>query len=403
MAADESPLHFETIAAQAGLRMRVGDTISTSPAIDPSTTFTYETVSDVHAALEPEGSGFAYSRNANPTVVALEDAIAPLEAAEEVVAFGSGMGAIQATLSGLQLWPGDVILSSGDLYGVTRGLLTQLGQYEIETRFVDVFNLDAVSDALRGTRARVLYFETISNPLLRVPPAADLIQLAREHGAACIVDNTFASPYLCRPLELGADVVVESASKYIAGHGDVISGLVATSRSLGRRIRDARTFAGGVLSPFDAWLTMRGVRTLPLRVERQCATALWLARALCERAWIRTVHYPGLPGHPQHELAARQFGDRYGGMLALELAADRGSTVQFMDSLRLITPGTSLGDVESLVLYPALSSHRTLSTDELARAGIGEGLVRLSVGIEHPEDLLADLDRAARESALPGT
>jgi cystathionine beta-lyase/cystathionine gamma-synthase len=148
---------------------------------------------------------------------------------------------------------------------------------------------------------------------------------------------------------------------------------------------------------------MRGVRTLPLRVERQCATALWLARALCERAWIRTVHYPGLPGHPQHELAARQFGDRYGGMLALELAADRGSTVQFMDSLRLITPGTSLGDVESLVLYPALSSHRTLSTDELARAGIGEGLVRLSVGIEHPEDLLADLDRAARESALPGT
>lgn len=401
MTAQEPPLHFETLAAQAGLRMRVGDAVSTSPAIDASSTFTYDSVADVHAALGPDGEGFAYARSANPTVVALESALAPLEGAEDVVAFASGMGAIQAAFAGLQLWPGDVILASGDLYGVTRSLFAQLRQYEIETRFVDVFDLRAVADTLRETRARVLYFETISNPLLRVPPAGDLIRLAREAGASSVIDNTFAGPYLYRPVELGADVVVESATKYIAGHGDVIAGLVATSRSLGRRIRDARTVSGGILSPFEAWLTMRGVRTLALRMERQCATALELSRALCERPWVGAVHYPGLPAHPQHALARDQFAGRYGGMVALELAGSQSQVIEFMDALQLITPGTSLGDVESLVLYPALSSHRTLTPEELEAAGIGEGLVRLSVGIEHPEDLLLDLDRAARIACLP--
>jgi cystathionine gamma-synthase/methionine-gamma-lyase len=214
------------------------------------------------------------------------------------------------------------------------------------------------------------------------------------------VDNTFASPYLFRPLELGVDVVIHSATKYMAGHGDATAGVVATSASLGRRVRDVRSVQGGVLSPFEAWLTLRGLRTLPVRMSRQCQTAAEVAAWLDEQAWTRSVHYPGLPGHPEHGTAGRQFGGRFGAMIAFEIEGDREAALRFIDSLQIITPGTSLGDVESLVLYPPLSSHRGLDDAALDAMGIGPSLIRLSIGLETANDLRRDLQRAAENADL---
>lgn len=396
----EDRLHFDTLAAQAGLRVRVGDSISTSPPIDPSTTFTADSIDEVHRALTAEGGGYAYARNANPTVSGLEHAMSLLEGAEDVVAFGSGMAAIAGAFQSLQLWPGDTVLASGDLYGVTRSLFAQQAQHEIQTTYVDVFDLEEVERALESTRARALYFETITNPLLRVPDSAALIDAGRRHGAAVIIDNTFATPFLFRPLAIGADLVIHSATKYIAGHGDVVAGLVAGARVLTGRVRDARTVNGGILSPFEAWLTLRGVRTLPLRLTRQSESALEIARRLSEQTWVSRVYYPGLPDHPQHDIARQEFGGLYGGMIAFDLDAGEQETLAFLDALELITPGTSLGDVESLVLYPPLSSHRTLTPEQRSGAGIGAGLVRMSVGLENPRDLMDDLEGAARRAAL---
>lgn len=393
-------LDFETLAAQAGIRVRVGDTISTAPPIDASTTFTADSVEDVHRALEPDGEGFAYARNANPTVVLLESALRRLEGAEDVVAFSSGMAAISSTLSALQLWPGDAVLAARDLYGVTRTLLTQLGQYEIAVHYVDVFDPRAVESSLAETGARALYVESISNPLLRVPDIADLVAASRRHNAVTLVDNTFASPYLFRPLHLGVDAVIHSATKYMAGHGDATAGVVATSASLGRRARDVRNVQGGVLSPFEAWLTLRGLRTLPVRMRRQCETAAELAAWLHRQPWVRCVYYPGLAHHPEHDTADRQFGGRFGGMIAFEVEGGRAATLRFIDSLQIITPGTSLGDVESLVLYPPLSSHRGLDDAALEAMGIGPSLVRLSIGLETANDLRRDLQRAAEAADL---
>lgn len=397
---DESSLEFETLAAQAGLKMRVGDTISTAPAIDASTTFTYDSVADVHEALASEGRGYAYARNANPTVAALERALAGLEAAEEVVAFASGMAAIHAVLLGVGVESGDVVLAAGDLYGITRSLLLQLANFDVEAHFVDVNNLEELENALAMHRPRAVLFESISNPLLRVSDVEAVAALVSRHQAVTIVDNTFATPYLLRPLDVGVDVVVHSASKYLAGHGDVIAGIAATRRSYAKRIRDMRTVSGGVLSPFEAWLTLRGLRTLPVRMERHVENALRIAEWLADQPWINRVYYPGLAGHPHHELARRQFRAKFGGVVAFELKAAGDATLEFIDALTLITPGTSLGDVESLVLYPRLSSHRTLLPDELRQAGIGESLVRLSVGLESVGDLRADLRQAALRAGI---
>lgn len=396
----EEALDFETIAAHAGTRAPMGDSIATVAPITASTTFTYDTVAGVHDALAPDGAGFAYARNANPTVAGLEQAIADLEGAEEAIAFGSGMAAIHAALMGSGLQRGDSIVAAADLYGVTRSLLIELDDLGISTRFVDVMDLDAVSGALREESPKVLLFESISNPLLKVADVAALARLGHEHGATVVIDNTFASPRLLRPLDLGVDVVAHSATKYIAGHGDVVAGVVATSSDRARPIRHTRTLSGGVLSPFEAWLTLRGIRTLPLRVTRQSETALELARWLQERAWVERVYYPGLNSHPQHEIALGQFGSLAGGMVAFDLKAGRDATIRFMDALQLITPGTSLGDVESLILYPILTSHRTLDPEQCAELGIGEGLLRLSVGLESVRDLTADLRRAAEVSGV---
>lgn len=399
---DERELDFSTRAAHAGSRTQVGDTFSTIPPIAASTTFTYESVADVHSALAPDGSGFAYARNANPTVRALEEAMESLEGAEDVVAFGSGMAAIQAAVTSFALRPGDSVVAARDLYGVTRSFFAMLQRFGISVEHTDVLNTDGAREVLQRSRARFLYLESIANPLLQVPDIATLTAVARGCGASVIVDNTFATPYLLRPLELGVDLVVHSATKYIAGHGDVVAGLVAGSKTRTAPVRSARTVQGGVLSPFEAWLTIRGLRTLPLRMERQCATARELAAWLRTQSWTEHVYYPGLPDNPGYGVASRQFGDRYGAMVALDLPGEEAEILRFIDALRLIIPGTSLGDVESLILYPALSSHRTLSPEARRSAGIGSGLVRLSVGLESARDLMEDLERAAEAAGFHG-
>jgi cystathionine beta-lyase/cystathionine gamma-synthase len=397
---DDSSLNFETRAAQAGGRITIGDTVSTVGPIAASSTFTYDSVDAVHAALASGGEGYAYSRNANPTVGALERVLASLEGTDAAVAFGSGMAAMHAAMLSTGLESGDTVLVASDLYGVTRSLMAHLQQFGIQHASVDILNLHDVASALERTGARVLCFESISNPLLRVPDIGGLVRIAHSHGALVIVDNTFASPYLFRPVEVGVDLVVHSATKYIAGHGDVTAGYVAVNRSFGKRIREIRTVIGSVLSPFEAWLTIRGVKTLPLRMERQCATAASVALWLQDQDWIERVYYPGLRDGGEKELAARWFGHRYGGMVAFDLRSDEPGTLRFIDALEIITSATSLGDSMSLILYPKLSSHRTLPPLDRQLAGIGDSLLRLSVGLEAPDDLIHDLQRAAKRAEI---
>lgn len=397
---EDRTLDFDTLAAQAGARVRVGDTISTVAPIDPSTTFTYDSIDGVHAALAADAQGFAYARNANPTVASLEEVLAALEGAEDAVAFASGMAVISAAIGAVELEPGDVIVASGALYGVTRSLFSQLQTGGILTRYADVLDEEEVAAAVATPNARLLYFESIANPLLQVADIPRLTSLAHAAHLPVIVDNTFATPYLSRPLADGVDIVIHSATKYIAGHGDVIAGSAAGSRSWMNRLRARRTVQGAVLSPFDAWLTIRGIRTLPLRMQRQCETASELARWLERQPWTERVYYPGLVDDPARDVAARQFRNRFGAMVAVDLRAGRSATLAFMDALELIVPGTSLGDVISLALYPAMSSHRTLTAGERAEAGIGEGLVRLSIGLESARDLERDLGRAAQAAGI---
>ena len=401
MTEEEKPdLDLETHAAHAGLRLRLDGIIPTVGPIVASTTFTAESIDDVHRALEPDGGGFAYARNGNPTVVAFEEVVARLEGADQAVAFGSGMGAIQATLMALELAPGDVIVAAKDLYGVTRSLFAHLASYDIETQYVALDDAQALESAVGRREARTLFFETISNPLIHVADVKRMATIGRAHRVAVIVDNTFATPYLCRPLELGADIVIHSATKYLSGHGDVMAGIAAANVSWSNRIRAARTISGSVLSPFEAWLAMRGLRTLSLRVTRQSHSAHKLAGWLDEREWVQSVHYPGLSSCPDFARARGVLGEHSGGMLAFELRGGKEEALAFMDALELITTGTSLGDAESLALYPPLSSHRGLDAEGLRTAGIGEGLIRLSVGLESPRDLIVDLARAASRAGL---
>lgn len=393
---------FETVAAHAGVRLDAGDAIPTVSPIAASTTFTGDSIHDVHAALSEDDAGFAYARNGNPTVRALEGVLAEMEHAEDAVAFGSGMAAISAAVFGLDLESGDQIVAASALYGVTRSLFAQLANFGIITRYVDVHDLAAVEEAVSGRDVRTLYLESIANPLLEVPDVAALTSIAHDHRVRVIVDNTFATPYLFRPLDDAVDLVIHSATKYIAGHGDVMAGLVAGSRAWAQRVRSRRTALGAVLSPFEAWLTLRGIRTLPLRMTRQCESAALIAEWLGQQGWVERVYYPGLAGTPDRGVATRQFGGKFGGMVAFELRASRADVLTFLDALRLIVPGTSLGDVVSLALYPPLSSHRGLTPGELRAAGIREGLVRLSVGLESARDLVDDLTRAACASGVAG-
>ncbi len=397
---DLSRKTFQTRAVHAGERNPAPDYTPVSTPIWPTVGYLYESMDDMDAVFAGTKQGYVYSRYATPTVSAFEAAVASLEGAEAAQAYSSGMAAIHASLLAAGAKAGTSVVAALDLYGATftllRSLLDSLG---VNICMVDVSNLDEVEAALKETHPVLLLAETISNPLLKVADVPSLADLAHRHGASLLVDNTFASPYLFNPIKHGADYVMHSATKYLSGHGDVLAGVVATSTENKSRLYELNKLVGSVLGPFEAWLALRGLKTLPLRMGQQCKNARQVADWLQSQPRVSKVNYPGLPDAPQHDLAERLFeGKGNGGVLSFEIkGADKAMVYRFMESLTLCLPATTLGDIYSLVLHPATSSHRSLTPQERARIGIPDGLVRLSAGIESVEDILADL-----ESALTG-
>jgi cystathionine gamma-synthase/O-acetylhomoserine (thiol)-lyase len=391
-------LGFATRAIKAASRGPRLEQRPTAVPIYQSATFSTEDAAELVDILADEKPGFAYSRTDNPTVVGVGDAFAELHGAEAGYALATGTAAIHATLVSL-LAAGERVVAARLMYGSTRVLLTHLlDRFGVRSELVDITDLDAVEAALAAAPARILYAETIANPTTTVADLAALADLAHRHSALFVVDNTFASPYLCRPLEHGADLVVESATKWIGGHSDVMAGIVAGSRDLVAEVRRVQIDTGGSLSPFPAFLVMRGMLTLAVRLERSTATATALGEWLERQGRVQRVFYPGRPSHPQADLAARQLRTG-GGMLSFELTGGRVSAEAFLDALTLPERTASLGSVHTIVIHPATTSHRQLDDAALAEAGIDPGLLRCSIGLEDAHDLIADFEQAL--GALP--
>ncbi|MCV0402364.1 MAG: cystathionine gamma-synthase [Chloroflexi bacterium] len=379
---------IETLAVHAGAEPDP-HTGAVVPPIQLSTTFKQDGVGGLRG-------GYEYGRSGNPTRDALEETIAALEGAAHGFAYASGLAATQNIL--YLLSPGDRLLMSDDVYGGTWRLADKVWRrYGIETDTVDLRDLSAVEAAIgAGKTPRMVWVETPSNPLLKVIDIAGVARLAAAAGALTVVDNTFATPYLQRPLEHGADLVLHSATKYLGGHSDVIGGLVVTSSDeLAERLRFHQNAAGAVPSPFDCFLVMRGIRTLAVRMERASANAGTLASWLADRAEVDSVHYPGMPDHPARDVVERQMR-LPGAMLSFELHAGEGAARRLAAATRLFTLAESLGAVESLIELPAPMTHASVAGSSLA---VPAGLVRLSVGIESVDDLRADLEAALSASA----
>ncbi|MER7499895.1 aminotransferase class I/II-fold pyridoxal phosphate-dependent enzyme [Nonomuraea pusilla] len=344
------------------------------------------------AMTRPDGP-FVYARYSNPTVRALELAVAGLEGGAAALATASGMGAVNTVLLGL-LKPGDHLVAQQSLYGGTAAMINDLAaRFGVGVTHVPENDPETLRAAVRP-ETRLVYLETISNPMARICDLPAMCAAARELGVLSVVDNTFATPMLCRPIEHGADVVIHSATKYLSGHSDVVGGMVVfADAALHAKVWHFAIELGASPDPFAAWLTLRGLQTLPLRMERHCSNAHLLASRLDEHPAVTAVHWPGLPSHPSYELGAKLLPG-FGGVFTFDLAGGRAAGERFMSAVRLALLAPSLGGVETLVMHPATTSHRALSAEELARHGIGEGTVRIAVGVEHPEDLWADLEQA---------
>jgi cystathionine beta-lyase/cystathionine gamma-synthase len=359
-----------------------------SPALYQTANYVYADADG--AAHAARGESFIYTRHGNPTIEAFARAIAELEGAEAGLAFASGMAAV-ATAIFASAAGGEVLAAEG-IYGGTTELLTGMGpRFGVRARFAPAWDLAAVEAAV-GPQTKVLLVETLSNPLLRVPDLRALGALARRRGLTFIVDSTFTTPCLVRPLAVGADLVLHSVSKYLSGHGDVIGGVAVGRAEVLAPVRAARTLLGGNMDPFAAWLALRGLRTLPLRLQRQCESAVLLAAVLETLPGVRRVHHPSLPQHPDHAIARAQLAAP-GAMITVQLA-DGAAARRFYDRVRVFSRAASLGEIVSLVTHPATFSHGGLPPEERARLGIDEGLLRLSIGIEDVADLEADLRQA---------
>jgi cystathionine gamma-lyase len=383
--------HIETLAVHAGQRSDPENGAVMTPVYFSSTF-------EQDAPAKPRG-GYEYSRTSNPTRTALQDNLAALEGGDFGLCFASGLGATNALCARLR--PGDHVLATNDLYGGTYRLFQRaFAHYGIEFTYVDPTDLSAVKGGLRD-ETRYLFLESPSNPLLRVCDIAACATLARERGALTVVDNTFATPCLQRPLELGADIVLHSLTKYMGGHSDVVGGaLVVADEGLRDDFAFYQNAVGAQLGPMDAFLVLRGIKTLPLRMERHCANASHIAAALTRHPQIERVIYPGLESHPNHALASRQM-KAFGGMLSFELQGGQKAADAFACATEIFTLAESLGGVESLVEVPASMTHASIPAEERRKSGLSDGLVRLSVGIEHVDDLLADVGQAIERSATP--
>jgi methionine-gamma-lyase len=341
------------------------------------------------------GSGFFYSRVANPTNDALHQTIANLEGGESASSFASGIGAIAAAMMAV-VENGEHIVATEQIYGGTYNLLTRtLPRFGVSHTFADATDLAAFERAIRP-ETKLIWAETISNPTTTVLDIRVLAEIAHAHGALLAVDSTFTSPYLARPLEDGADLVVHSATKYIGGHGDLIAGLVIGSARLIHRTNTIRYDVGGCAGPLEAWLMLRGLKTLSLRMERHCSNALGLARFLREQPGVTLVHYPGLESHPQHALAKERMPG-FGGVLSFEVGGGKAAAYCVIDALKMALRASSLGDADTLVLHPASISHRGLSAEDRAKSGVTDGLIRVAVGLEDLPDIFSDFAQALKQ------
>ena len=385
---------FATKQIHAGKHENAAGALTTP--IYQSSTFEFASVEQGGRRFAGQEEGFIYTRLANPTVDAVEEKVAMLEGAEAALAASSGMGAISSALWTLVV-AGDEIVASDTLYGCTFSLMSHgLTRFGVTTEFVDFADLEAVRAAM-SPKTKVVYLETPCNPTMKVVDIEEIAKIAHAYNPdiKVVVDNTFASPYLQQPLSLGADVVVHSATKYLNGHGDVIAGFVVGKAAFVNEVRafGRKDMTGTVMSPFDAFLIARGLKTLNIRMERHCANAAKLAAWLHDHPAVAKVHYPGLEDFEGYEIAKKQM-KLPGGMLSIELKANRDETSAAINRLKLCTIAVSLGDAETLVEHPASMTHSTYTAEELAASGISEGLVRISVGLEDPEDIIADFEQA---------
>ena len=387
---------METKLVHAGERRErpIGKAVATP--LYATATYTYDSMAEMDAAFVGEGGDYIYSRYGNPTVAALENALAAIENGTVSVAYGSGMAAIHAALFACELTNNSIVLASQDLYGASFDLLNKIfGAFGVKMKTADFNDLDDLKTKTVELKPRVLLAETISNPLLKVCDIEKVAEIAHQNAARLIVDNTFASPYLCQPLNLGADFTVHSATKYLSGHADAMGGIVVSREEFDRAaLVGVLKLVGGVLSVWEAHQILRGVKTLGLRMEKQCANAQILAEHLSNNEFIERVYYPNLSG--DKDLIRKVLRENFGGALvSIKLKNDTIEAAwKFMDALKLCVRATSLGDVYTLVSHSASSSHRELSPKRRAALGIADGLVRISVGIEDVKDIIADIEQA---------
>ena len=387
---------FATRAVHGGRARPVEQTPSSVPIYQTST-WRFDTSEDYAEVINFRRPGYVYGRGyGNPTVEAFERVMADLEGTEAAYGFGSGMAAIHTAATTLAR-SGDRVVSSPELYGGAYSLFHHvLPRYGIEVQFVSPHDPDEVARALPG--AKLFHVETIANPNVTVADLAALGERCRAAGVPAVVDNTFASPYLCTPAEFGFDVVLHSATKYIGGHHDLIGGVACTTEDLRNRLRATAIDTGGAMQPLDAWLAVRGLITLELRMQRHSSNAQSVAEFLEGHPKVERVRYPGLASHPHHEIARRELPRGSGGMLAFEVEGGVDPAVRFCDALELSWVGTSLGGHKTLVGHAASTTHRQMDPDTRRAAGIGDGLIRVSVGLEDPDDVIQDFDRALEKA-----
>jgi cystathionine gamma-synthase len=380
--------------AKAGMGADGRGSVPLAPDLSPAAAHVFTDLDDYDAVAGGERPGHYYGRNSNSNRTMLEAAVAELEGAEAGVATASGMAALHLAI--LALAPKPVtILATRELYGGTLALLRQdLEPAGYEANFVDLNDLESVRRAIDG--AGLVLIETITNPLCRVPDLEAIVGMARGRGVPVLVDNTFASPVFCRPLELGATAVMHSVTKYLGGHSDLVAGVVVGSESLMAAARGRSVRTGTPLGPFESWLALRGLRTLDVRMRRHSDNALVLARAMQSMPGVAKVHHPLLEGSPSYAVASRLLSGGSGGMMAFDLEGGRGAVQSMMSRFQLVAFAASLGGVETTISYPAITSHRGLTPEERAQLGVGPGTVRVSVGIEAPEDIVADFAQALR-------